>query len=56
MTRKDYVTIAGAIKDALGDQNLTSQTKGGIVAVICGHLKAENAAFKPEKFRAACGL
>lgn len=53
MTRKDYIIIARVIKD------LPVEGKSPRI-IVCEsfipELQADNANFKPDKFRTACGL
>lgn len=51
MHRKDYVTIARALKRASPDK-LCRSCRENIIFLLCEALKEDNANFSPEKFAA----
>ena len=51
MSRKDYVLIAGVIKDL----SLTYGERALVAREMAKALKSTNSAFKPERFMEACG-
>ena len=52
MSRKDYVLIAGVIKDL----SLTYGERALVAREMAKALKSTNSAFKPERFIEACGI
>ena len=63
MTRKDYIAIAGAIKDVRDRTmrgNPINHAGLAVVEVLAGHIAAvmaeDNANFNPKTFFTACGL
>ena len=47
MTKKDYELVADAIMNSIGIDELVNE--------LCLRFKRDNPAFKPDKFRKACG-
>lgn len=54
MTRKDYEAIAKVIKDAKKARSTDSDVVYAIVNGLNKVFKADNPAFQPERFAAAC--
>ena len=59
MTKKDYIVIELAIKEAMSLSKITSAEKRGVTLTIeflSDYLKSDNPKFNAEKFAEACGL
>jgi hypothetical protein len=58
MSRKDYVLIAGALKQAIEEAHGPAEKLGARNAAcrVAGRIEAANGMFNREKFLAACGV